>query len=72
MNPVIQQSCLVLVHAQGTAELRSKAGINLEQCTSFEILTVLVLSDLQFFFCEVQFLWDNLTHVAIQKHLSVC
>lgn len=38
MNPVIQQSRLVLVHAQGAAELGSKAGMNLEQCLSFEIL----------------------------------
>lgn len=50
MNPVIQQSRLVLVHTQGAAELGSKAGMNLEQCLSFEILTVPVLSDLQFFF----------------------
>lgn len=71
MNPVIQQSRLVLVHTQDRAELGSKAGINLEQCLSFEILTILVLSNLQFF-SRVKFLWDNLTHVAVRKHLSVC
>lgn len=71
MNPVIQQSRLVLVHRQGRAELGSKADINLEQCLSIEILTILVLSNLQVF-SKVKFLRDNLTHVAVRKHLSVC
>lgn len=50
MNPVIWHSGLVLVHTQGRPELRSKAAINSEQCLSSEILTILVLSDLQIFF----------------------
>lgn len=50
MNPVSQQSRLVLVQAQGRAELSSKAGINLEQCLTFEILPILVLSHLQIYF----------------------